>query len=312
MSLQTIADQTDLIKESLLSFIQTKLPEAQLIVDDIVLNYFVSILEELGESQEHSDFDIDGFCEMMSGFVENFSTIPQVEVATWMFELEARLRDLRNHVNSDERKAEFLSALLAPIVLESSKQTTRTPHTSESSLPGNEDPPAKRVYLLSETSDGASDGSSSGDSLSAYDEAVYVLQEMFPTASLPEIQHCVSVGEGDAGRAAQLVIDRMETGLSILPSTAVLQKGVMRDKPVNDDELKSRIIAKYSYVDREDDHREHHPIQPKSEPKKLVRYRDNKIVSLKGERFTEVKKEDMEEPKKPVASVKPPRKSNNH
>lgn len=31
------------------------------------------------------------------------------------------------------------------------------------------------------------------------------------------------------------------------------------------------------------------------EPKKLVRYRDNKIVSLKGERFTEVKKEDSEE-----------------
>lgn len=35
---------------------------------------------------------------------------------------------------------------------------------------------------------------------------------------------------------------------------------------------------------------------PKVEPKKMVRYRDNKIVSLKGERFTEVKKgEDVDD-----------------
>lgn len=42
------------------------------------------------------------------------------------------------------------------------------------------------------------------------------------------------------------------------------QQGGLRQKPVNDNELKSRIIAKYSYVDRDEDHREHHPIQPKS------------------------------------------------
>lgn len=37
------------------------------------------------------------------------------------------------------------------------------------------------------------------------------------------------------------------------------------------------------------------------EPKKLVRYRDNKIVSIKGERYTEVKKEDEEEKKNSVS-----------
>lgn len=61
-----------------------------------MLDYCVSILGELGENQDHDDFDIDGFCEMMQAFVQEFSTIPQVEVATWMFELEARLRELRN------------------------------------------------------------------------------------------------------------------------------------------------------------------------------------------------------------------------
>lgn len=41
------------------------------------------------------------------------------------------------------------------------------------------------------------------------------------------------------------------------------------------------------------------------EPKKLVRYRDNKIVSLKGERFTEVKSENAEETTKKSSSVRP-------
>jgi hypothetical protein len=41
------------------------------------------------------------------------------------------------------------------------------------------------------------------------------------------------------------------------------------------------------------------------EPKKLVRYRDNKIVSLKGERFTEVKKEEEDDMKKTYVSIKP-------
>lgn len=64
---------------------------------------------------------------------------------------------------------------------------------------------------------------------------------------------------------------------------------------VNDEELKSRIIARYSYVDRDDDSREHRPVEPKTEPKKLVRYLDNKIVSVKGERYTEIKRGGVDE-----------------
>jgi hypothetical protein len=33
---------------------------------------------------------------------------------------------------------------------------------------------------------------------------------------------------------------------------------------VDDQELKSRIIARYSYVDKDDDIREHRPVGPKS------------------------------------------------
>lgn len=48
------------------------------------------------------------------------------------------------------------------------------------------------------------------------------------------------------------------------------------------------------------------------EPKKLVRYRDNKIVSLKGERFTEVKKEEEDDMKKTYVSIKPARQYRFH
>lgn len=46
--------------------------------------------------------------------------------------------------------------------------------------------------------------------------------------------------------------------------------------------------SRYSYVDQNDT-REYRPVIPKklAEPKKLIRYRDNKIVSLKGERYTD-------------------------
>lgn len=48
------------------------------------------------------------------------------------------------------------------------------------------------------------------------------------------------------------------------------------------------------------------------EPKKLVRYRDNKIVSLKGERFTEVKKEEEDDMKKTYVSIKAARQYRLH
>lgn len=65
------------------------------------------------------------------------------------------------------------------------------------------------------------------------------------------------------------------------------------------------IWNRYSYVDKDSSNREYKPIIPKMEPKKLVRYRDNKIVSLKGERYTEVKRDEEAELKKPKRPIQP-------
>ena len=149
---------------------------------------------------------------------------------------------------------------------------------------------------------------------------VSLLQEMFPGASPAEVRHCLAVAEGDIAKAAQLVLHRQEAGQSITSNLTFLTVSLLfshfshffhlhikflrfslnqpnrrKGARVNDEELKSRIIARYSYVDRDDDSREHRPVAPKTEPKKLVRYLENKIVSVKGERFTEIRRNGEDE-----------------
>lgn len=121
----------------------------------------------------------------------------------------------------------------------------------------------KRVHLLSETSDAGSDSSGdySGQEDSFYNYELQMLQEMFPRSVTKELRHCLTVAEGDIERAAQIVLHRQETGQSIINAI----QGAQRQRQlVNDEELKSRIIARYSYVDKDDDVREHRPVPPKS------------------------------------------------
>lgn len=109
------------------------------------------------------------------------------------------------------------------------------------------------------------------------------------------MKHCLTIACGDIERATQILLHRQENGQSLHPNNTLTLH--LHKAPVIDDvELKNRIIERYSYVDKESLVREHRPVAPKVEPKKLVRYRDNKIVSLKGERYTEVKKgEDVDD-----------------
>nr|CAD7405284.1 unnamed protein product [Timema poppensis] len=312
MSRPTLAEQEDLIKESLFKFVRKHIPSAQLSsIDEIVLSYVVSILEDLGsESSVEEAFDVEGFCEMMAAYFPEFSTIHHASVCQWMFELEASMSQKKRKDGNGSLIGKDLSQLA---MLPLAATTPRSHTNSECSSDG----PTKRVHQLSETSDGSSDSSGdyyySGHEDSYSEPQVRLLQEMFPGVCSIEVHHCLSIAEGDVARAAQLVLHRQEAGQSLKTNVTVLQPMAQRQKAVvNDQELKSRIIARYSYVDKDDDIREHRPVGPKSEPKKLVRYRDNKIVSLKGERFTEVKKEEDEDMKKTYVSIKPARQYRFH
>ncbi|XP_046683245.1 CUE domain-containing protein 2 [Homalodisca vitripennis] len=293
-----------IVKESLFQFMQEHLPTAQISsIDEIVLNYVVSILEELGEenSGEVEDaFDAEGFCEMMAAYVPDFAAIRLPQVCLWMFELEAMLRKVKEDGKTHQERD--VADLLRPLTLASSL---------DESIPLK----STRKHQISETSDGSSYGSDSSGDYNSVEESNYVarqtatLLETFPTVCEQEVLQCLAIAKGDLAKAAQLIFDRQEMGES-LTSASVLQVGSQQKFVVDDQELKNRIIQRYSFVDKDDDVREHRPVAPKSEPKKLVRYRDSKIVSMKGERYTEVKKDDEEDKKS--ASQKSARQNRFH
>lgn len=126
-------------------------------------------------------------------------------------------------------------------------------------------------------------------------EESVALQEMFPESSALEIKHCITIANGDIDQAIQMILDREEKGQSLTGSLTSCHKNQM----IDDNELKNRIISRYSYVDRSTETKEYKPVVPKIEPKKMIRYRDNKIVSLRGERYTEVRKGEEVELRKP-------------
>lgn len=155
----------------------------------------------------------------------------------------------------------------------------------------------------SESNDGKddlSDESNSNENLTTCDffvEESVALQEMFPDSSALEIKHCITIANGDIDQAIQMILDREERGESLTKS---LSNNVNSKQVIDDNELKNRIISRYSYVDRSTENKEYKPVVPKKiEPKKMIRYRDNKIVSLRGERYTEVHKGEEVELRKP-------------
>ncbi|XP_044740522.1 CUE domain-containing protein 2 [Chrysoperla carnea] len=289
---QNYAEHEETIKKSLFEFMKQYIPNAEFdLIDEIVLSYVVAILEDAGSDPV---FDVEGFCEMMSAYFPEFEAINNAAVCQWVFELEAKLRS-----KDPDQESISLTELSLPDILPTIKPRSHT--NSESSIlqePTNN----KRVHHISETSDGGSTDSSCYDFFS---EEIDILQEMFPDVCSMEVKHCLAIANGEIERATQILLHRQENGLCLNANNALSLTISNKNTKINDSELKNRIIARYSYVDKDSDVREHKPLAPKDEPKKLVRYRDNKIVSLKGERFTEVKKgEDcpdisLKKPKKP-------------
>ncbi|XP_050558034.1 CUE domain-containing protein 2 isoform X2 [Spodoptera frugiperda] len=285
--MSAIAQQKVLVKEGLFQFITKHIPSADInVIDDIVLTYVISILEE---ASQDPCFDVEGFIEMMSAYVPQFGHIDAGLVCTWVLELEAELnqRDDTDSLSNNDDSAssdrlsltlQNLSEMLPPMTKNSSSRSHSNSESSES-VEGNRRP------LLEED---------------VHAEQCKALAEMFPNTCAMEIKHCVSIGHGDVERAAATLLHRREQGQSL--SAAALHSAA-RTPLCDDSELKNRIIARYSYVDKNADQKEHKPLAPKIEPKKMVRYRDNKIVSLKGERYTEVPKsgvdeENLKKPKK--------------
>ncbi|KAJ6637306.1 CUE domain-containing protein 2 [Pseudolycoriella hygida] len=288
-----IEKQHEIVKTSLNKFVNEHISGADLsVVDEIVLAYVISILEE---ASQDPCFDIDGFIEMMSAYFPEFSKIDPASVCTWIFQLENQLSSLNKSAESQNLSLKSLS--LSDIIPES-KLRARPPSISDGVETSSNN--AKRTQHLSETSDCGSTDSSGCDFFS---DECDVLQEMFPESSFMEVKHCVTIANGDIDRATQILLDRQEAGQSLAANFTNLH--APKNQVIDDNELKNRIISRYSYVDKNAENKEYKPVIPKVEPKKLVRYRDNKIVSLKGERYTDVRRDEEAELKKPKKPICP-------
>ncbi|XP_064594974.1 CUE domain-containing protein 2-like [Liolophura sinensis] len=257
-------------------------------VDDIVLDYVVSILEDLGQADVADDMDVDGFIEMMEAYVPGFGAIDSVRVCEWMFELAGK----SSKSDTSDKVGAVLS--LKPVELQSP----------------NEHKAGKLALIVN----GGSDAESK--SLSLQDEApdpkIEILLEMFPNSCALEVTHCLVMSSGDTDSAAQLILHRQQNGDAITEGSPQYRERNVLSPKKDDKKVREQMLAKYAYIDEHDDRVVHKPITPKQCPKKMVRYLDGRVVSTKGERFTEVKKEEDEEMKKTYVNLKPARKYRFH
>lgn len=87
--------QHELVKNSLVQFVSAHIPGADFsVVDEIVLSYIISILEE---ASQDPCFDVDGFVEMMSAYFTEFSSIDQGIICDWIYKLANELLQLQKH-----------------------------------------------------------------------------------------------------------------------------------------------------------------------------------------------------------------------
>lgn len=275
------------VTQSLFQFLRSHVTQLKLEdIDDIVLSYVVSILQDLSESNyelDEDEFDVDAFCEMLVAYLPETSCIPPEEVTGWMFQMVKEQKEL-------QRRDTKLRLDLKSVIDQTAKTVERTPKSSESSSDGGEF--KKRTTRYSENSDSSDlDGED-------FKQMVNKMLEMFPLSCALEVSHCLTLMSGDMERAAQLIIHRYESGASLQPTDRKMLKGAPKPDMVDDKSVKDRIVGKYGFVDQAEDARYHRPTIKKAEDKKMIRYRDGKIVSTKGERFTQVTKAESEEMKK--------------
>ncbi|KAJ7337924.1 CUE domain-containing protein 2 [Desmophyllum pertusum] len=154
-------------------------------------------------------------------------------------------------------------------------------------------------------------------------EDVSVLAEMFPEACSLEIQNCLMVANGDVENAVQLMLlkeeniddDGKESYHQVRDSSPKVHQPSSKRQELQQAEqqnLKEQMMARYGYVEVSQEEKTHQPSLQTQEEKKLVRYRNNQVVSTKGERFSWVKQEESDDMKKTYVNIKPSRKYRFH
>ncbi|XP_063047011.1 CUE domain-containing protein 2 [Engraulis encrasicolus] len=280
-------DLHKIIQDALNDFILSYIPNADMsTLDEVLLSYITGVLEDLGSQESvEENFDVEVFVEMLEAYIPGFAEIDSVKVCDLMFSLAAKLASARD------------TETTTPKPVESNWSLT---HTSSSDGESS----VKELHL---STDGAT-AKVSHDNSPEWDGQEQLLLEMFPKCSVTEARSALSIAKGDMEEAVRLIIEG--DVLPCPPPINVNQGKTPSSKA--DQKMKESILEKYMVVDCEEDKKTHRPVTPKDAPKKMVRYHDNQVVTTKGERFHQVKKEETDDMKRTYVSLKPARKYRFH
>ncbi|CAG2219882.1 unnamed protein product [Mytilus edulis] len=186
-------------------------------IDEIVLSYVISILEDLGDDQNaEENIDVDQFTEMMDAYIPGLSSIDSVEICEWMFSLSTELSKKKRESNDspcipvDNTSEPYVPDIIGATALPQIDSTEVNGNVESFQRDAEDDP-----------------------------ELVTMLLEMFPTACSLEISHCLALSNGDPDSAAQLIIHRQEIGDTIVSSNNIKKK---KDMVLDDNKVKSHII----------------------------------------------------------------------
>jgi len=271
-----------LIQQSLVELLLSQLPgSSQEDIDSILLSYVLGIAEDLLEDANPAQtFDSGSFMEMLLAYLPQLEGIQEERVREWMLGLLEELHNRQEKKSSSEFNIKLIIEETA------NKQPTRKSRSvSETSEP---EPPSMRR----EEERGGSESA-----------GLAALLEMFPGCCRLEAVHCLAITRGDPEQAAQLILCRQEQGEDIKLSQAQLLAQLAKPVTVDESEIKKKIMDSYGFVDTENDKKYHRPTLRKGDDKKMIRYREGKIVSTKGERFSQVTKEESEEMKKSIVNI---------
>ncbi|XP_022111532.1 CUE domain-containing protein 2-like [Acanthaster planci] len=370
-------ERKGIVTSALDTFLKIHLPQSSIgaIDDDIVLNYLVGVLKEVGNEDE---FDVEDFAEMMEAYIPSFRDIGSDAIYEWIFQLSAEVLLTActegTPPTSPSSVEEFMTTKEALIPPEedielpyslpseaSSKQgegsssdvnkrgKKRETWKSATAMPPSRNmddkiklladmfPDACKMRVKRCLSDVSGDVEQAVQVLlhqerpkmrggsrttankigkqesmtSDCEETIQQLREMFPSSTELQARQCLSIAKGDLEQASQVLLNLQESGKledqsSITP--VVVQKSCVR----NETNLKESVLEKYGYVDTDEDSKNHRPMEPKKEKKKMVRYINSQTVTTKGERFIETKKPESDEMKKTYCNLKPARKYHFH
>jgi len=286
----TLEDQ---VTDSLFAFLHEHVQELKKEdIDEIVLSYVVSILQDLADMSDEESFDVDAFVETIVAYMPVTEVIPADEITEWMFALAKEQRE--KNARKNKHQIDLKSVIEETIQKSQQQRKISESNSIEMNLETNDKKSGSRI---SESSDPDPDCTY----LEQSDEQVDQLMEMFPSVCTSEISHCLNLMSGDIEKAAQLIIHRQESGQCLQQKHDRVKSKFGRkngQKQPDDKSIKRGIMDKYGFVDQADDERYHRPTLKREDDKKMIRYRDGKIVSTKGERYTQVTKAESEEMRK--------------